>query len=114
MRIALGAGVVLVLVLAGVAVLVGALSPRGSTATAASPLEPARAVHTEGPTAAQSPTAFVHVVGQVNKPGLYELSAGSRVVDAVAAAGGFTATADQSQLTLAQGVEDGQKIGGLA
>jgi competence protein ComEA len=103
---------VLVLVLAGVAVLIGAVSPHGSTATAAAP--PIRTVHTENPSAAESPTAFVHVVGQVNSPGLYELPSGSRVVDAVAAAGGFTATADQTQLNLAQVVEDGQQIVVLA
>jgi competence protein ComEA len=56
----------------------------------------------------------VHVVGQVNSPGLYELPAGSRIVDAVAAAGGFTATADQTQLNLAQVIEDGQQIVVLA
>jgi competence protein ComEA len=110
LRLGLGAGVVLVLVLAGVAVLVSALSPHGSTATAAAPVAHARAVHTTGPTAGQSPTAFVHVVGEVNHPGLYQLAAGSRIVDAVAAAGGFTAAADQSQLNLAQVVEDGQQI----
>jgi competence protein ComEA len=114
LRFGLGAGVVLVLVLAGVAVLVGALSPHGSSATAAAPVAHSPTVHTEGPTAAESPSAFVHVVGQVNHPGLYELAAGSRIVDAVAAAGGFTATADQSQLNLAQVIEDGQQITVLA
>jgi competence protein ComEA len=110
LRLGLGAGVVLVLVLAGIAVLVSALSPHGSTATAAPPVERARSVHTQGPSTADSPTAFVHVVGQVNNPGLYQLPAGSRIVDAVAAAGGFTATADQTQLNLAQVIEDGQQI----
>jgi competence protein ComEA len=67
-------------------------------------------VRSTAPTANDSPTAFVHVVGQVKNPGLYELSAGARVVDAIAAAGGFTPTADQSNLNLAQVVEDGQQI----
>jgi competence protein ComEA len=110
LRLGLGAGVVLVLVLAGVAVLVSALAPHGSTATAAAPATHSQVVHTAGPTSAQSPTAFVHVVGQVTRPGLYELAAGSRIVDAVAAAGGFTASADQTQLNLAQVIEDGQQI----
>jgi competence protein ComEA len=114
LRLGIGAGVVLVLVLAGVAVLVSALAPRGSTATAAPPSTRSRAVHTSDPSPADSPTAFVHVVGQVTHPGLYELPAGSRVVDAVAAAGGFTATADQVQLNLAQVIEDGQQIVVLA
>ena len=110
LRLGLGAGVVLVLVLAGVAVLVSALSPHGSTATASPPLTHPYTVHTASPSVAESPTAFVHVVGQVKSPGLYELAAGSRILDAVAAAGGFTATADQTQLNLAQTVEDGQQI----
>lgn len=114
LRVGLGAGVVLVLLLAGIAVLVGALSPHGSTATAASPPSRPAAVHTDSPGAAESPTAFVHVVGQVNRPGLYELTAGSRIVDAIAAAGGFTASADQAQLNLAQVIADGQQIAVLA
>jgi competence protein ComEA len=105
-RLTLGAGVVLVLVAAGVAVLVSALAPHGVTASAESP----PVVHSAAPAAADTPTAFVHVVGQVRSPGLYELPAGSRVVDAIAAAGGFTAAADQAALNLAQVVEDGQQI----
>ena len=114
LRVGLGAGVVLVLVLAGIAVLVSALAPHGSTATAAPPATRTHVVHTAAPAAVDSPTAFVHVVGQVARPGLYELPAGSRVVDAVAAAGGFTASADQAQLNLAQVIEDGQQIVVLA
>ena len=110
LRLGLGAGVVLVLVLAGVAVLVSALSPHGSTATAAPPAVSAHSVHTESPASGDAPTAFVHVVGQVKSPGLYELPAGSRIVDAIAAAGGFAPTADQATLNLAQVIEDGQQI----
>jgi competence protein ComEA len=106
LRLSLGAGVVLVLVAAGIAVLVSALSPHGVTATASVP----RVVHTASPTANDAPTAFVHVVGQVNNPGLYELPAGDRILDAVAAAGGFAPGADQANLNLAQVIEDGQQI----
>jgi competence protein ComEA len=106
--------VVLVLVLAGIAVLVNAVTQHGSTATAEPPATRTRVVQTAEPTGADSPTAFVHVVGQVTRPGLYELPAGSRVVDAIAAAGGFTASADQTQLNLAQVIEDGQQIVVLA
>ncbi len=114
LRVGLGAGVVLVLVLAGVAVLVSALASHGSTATAVPPAAQTRVVHSARPAAADSPTAFVHVVGQVTRPGLYELPAGSRLVDAIAAAGGFTASADQAELNLAQVIEDGQQIVVLA
>ena len=110
LRVGLGAAVVLVIVLAGIAVLVSALSPHGSTATASPPSTASRTVHTATASPGDAPTAFVHVVGQVKSPGLYELPAGSRMVDAVAAAGGFTATADQANLNLAQVVADGQQI----
>ncbi|MDI7247878.1 MAG: SLBB domain-containing protein [Bacillota bacterium] len=42
----------------------------------------------------------VHVVGEVAKPGLYYLKAGSCVADAVALAGGLTGDADGSSVTL--------------
>jgi competence protein ComEA len=108
LKIGLGAAVVLVLALAAVAVLVSAMSAQGSTAVAAPPRQ--RVVHTAVPEVAQSPSAFVHVVGQVTSPGVYEVAAGSRLIDAIVAAGGFTPTADQADLNLAQVVEDGQQI----
>ena len=56
------------------------------------------------------PRVFVHILGAVAKPGLYELHDGDRAVDAIAAAGGFTAKADQQQLNLARLVSDGEQI----
>lgn len=53
---------------------------------------------------------FVHVAGAVHKPGLYELSSGARVADAVAAAGGALRKADVDVVNLAQVVTDGMKI----
>ena len=53
---------------------------------------------------------IVHVLGAVRKPGLVTLAAGSRVQDAIAAAGGLTAKADPGELNLAQAVTDGQQI----
>jgi competence protein ComEA len=53
---------------------------------------------------------FVHILGAVTKPGLYQLHDGDRAVDAVAAAGGFTAEADRQQLNLARLVSDGEQI----
>lgn len=52
----------------------------------------------------------VHVAGEVNKPGVYKLDAGSRIMDAVNAAGGFTSKADQNSLNLAKVLEDGEQI----
>lgn len=55
-------------------------------------------------------TITVHVSGQVLAPGLVEITAGSRVADAVAAAGGTTRNADLSRINLAAPVDDGQQI----
>lgn len=50
--------------------------------------------------------AIVDVKGEVNKPGVYEVSMDSRVSDVIAKAGGFTADADETQINLAQKVQD--------
>ena len=52
----------------------------------------------------------VHVKGAVTEPGLYWLDAGSRVSDAVEAAGGALAEADLERLNLAAVVEDGSQL----
>lgn len=52
----------------------------------------------------------VHVVGAVARPGLVTLPVGSRVMDAVTAAGGPTAEADLQALNLAQPLLDGQQV----
>ncbi|MGV1035184.1 MAG: helix-hairpin-helix domain-containing protein [Microbacteriaceae bacterium] len=55
-------------------------------------------------------TLYVHVSGAVVRPGLVTVSVGARLVDAIAAAGGFTAEADQSAVNLARAVNDGEHI----
>jgi competence protein ComEA len=52
----------------------------------------------------------VHVTGAVLSPGLETLQTGARVADAVDAAGGFTADADQSAINLARFVKDGEQV----
>gem|GEM_PF-872106 len=59
---------------------------------------------------ANSTNLVVHVAGQVKLPGVYELSQGDRVIDAVKSAGGFLSSADTNHLNLAQRVEDGAQI----
>ncbi len=49
---------------------------------------------------------MIDVKGQVAKPGVYELPAGSRMQDAIQAAGGFTAEADSRAINLALIVVD--------
>jgi len=60
------------------------------------------------PTAAT--VLLVHVVGQVHRPGVVRLPPGSRVLDAVQAAGGPTSSADLNHLNLARPVADGEQI----
>ena len=53
---------------------------------------------------------YVHIVGQVKSPGVYSLTVGSRLFDAVLAAGGFADDADQSSVNLARTLTDGEQI----
>ena len=53
---------------------------------------------------------YVDVSGAVRKPGLYRLDAGSRVADAIQAAGGASPRADLSALNLAELLTDGVKV----
>jgi competence protein ComEA len=57
---------------------------------------------------------FVHVAGEVKKPGLYSLRVGSRVEDAIELAGGMTKTAFEQSVNLARMVSDGEQIVVLA
>ena len=56
------------------------------------------------------PSIFVHVLGAVHSPGLFEVPAGSRVMDVVAQAGGLADTADQAGVNLARLVADGEQL----
>jgi competence protein ComEA len=53
---------------------------------------------------------IVHVAGKVNNPGVYTLPAGSRAVDAVAAAGGALPGASVDGINLARTLVDGEQI----
>ncbi len=53
---------------------------------------------------------WVHVAGEVNNPGIYQLSAGERVADAVQKAGGPTSIAQVDAINLAQELQDGQQV----
>jgi competence protein ComEA len=53
---------------------------------------------------------IIHVVGDVVAPGVVELPAGSRVIDAVQAAGGATKPAKLASLNLARVLFDGEQI----
>jgi competence protein ComEA len=53
---------------------------------------------------------YVHIVGEVNSPGIYQLDSGSRVVDVIFAAGGLSKAADQASVNLAREVTDGEQV----
>ncbi|MSO78213.1 MAG: ComEA family DNA-binding protein [Acidimicrobiia bacterium] len=52
----------------------------------------------------------VHVAGAVARPGVVELPSGSRVIDAVEAAGGGLPDADLDRLNLAAKIVDGERV----
>ncbi len=56
------------------------------------------------------PLLTVHVSGSVLEPGLVNVAEGSRVADAIAAAGGAGPSADLSGLNLAHAVTDGDQL----
>jgi competence protein ComEA len=82
--------------------------PAGTT-TPAAPLPPPPSPGI-GVTGAPKARVVVDVVGAVRQPGLYRLSDGSRIADAVARAGGATPKADLAQVNLAAPLADGEQI----
>lgn len=53
---------------------------------------------------------IIHITGSVKKPGIVKLKEGSRIEDAIEAAGGLTESADITKVNLAYVLEDGTKI----
>jgi len=99
-RVGVGAAIVLVLVGLGIAVLVSAFGAQGSSGSITPPAA----------SASSGTIIYIHILGAVARPGLYLLTDGDRALDLVAAAGGFTTTADQSGLNLARLLVDGEQI----
>lgn len=65
----------------------------------------------ESDAAAATPTVLVvHVAGAVTEPGVVELAPGSRVREAVEAAGGLAAEADTGRINLARSLADGERL----
>ncbi len=103
-----------------VAAIIGALvvwAPRPSGATAPDPLSadeptiPAVAgIAGSGVAGLDAGTVSVHVAGAVTRPGVYELPVGSRVTDAIEAAGGSIEGAQLDSINLARQVADGEQV----
>jgi competence protein ComEA len=92
-------------------------APADQTLPRATP-EPGGAADPSAPGAAPGPSGAagaagqvaVHVAGRVRRPGLVRLPAGSRVQDAIRAAGGATPGADLDAVNLARKLTDGEQI----
>jgi competence protein ComEA len=104
--VAAASGFALAVALAGVLVAASAASPRIEIGVAHDP--------SDGAIGPDATTIVVDVAGGVRAPGLYRLGPGSRVGDAIAAAGGYGPTVDASaaarELNLAAQLSDGQKV----
>jgi competence protein ComEA len=90
----------------------GSAIPGGSPTGGPPPVDPTgSAAPSSGPLPSDpSGVVLVHVAGEVRQPGVYELEAGARAIDAVEAAGGPTPKAFLEALNLAAPVADGQQI----
>jgi competence protein ComEA len=93
------------LALAIVVLVVLAIRHFGGGGAAAPAVAPVRAAP-----AATPKLLVVDVAGAVLRPGLYRLRSGSRIDDAIAAAGGATAKAQLDAVNLAAPVADGEQV----
>ncbi|WP_082573743.1 ComEA family DNA-binding protein [Cellulomonas sp. Root137] len=104
-QLAATAGVVVLLVAGGVALRAASVAP-GPAVELPVPAPSGTVVRpTDSPA-----EVVVDVVGAVNAPGVVRLAEGSRVVDAIAAAGGAGPDAQLSALNLARLLVDGEQI----
>ena len=84
--------------------------PTATTAPVATLAPPAGTSAPAPPPDVSDGTIVVHVAGAVERPGVYELAAGSRTIRAIDLAGGPTADAELDRLNLAAPLVDGQRI----
>lgn len=101
--------------LAVVALMLGARWIKSGDAepAAATPFTTKTESATAGESGSLEPTdsdLIVHVAGEVAKPGVYRLPAGSRVTDAIVRAGGTTRDAAADAINLAAPLADGQQV----
>jgi competence protein ComEA len=112
-RLALAAAALLVVGSLAVAGIV-ALRPTGQVEVVAPPVGGGSgAIHWAAASASQA-VVVVQVAGAVARPGVYSLPAGSRVADAIQAAGGYSTEVDpraaETKLNLAAKLQDAQLI----
>ena len=110
-RVAVGAAMVLVLTGLGGAVVASLVAPRGGAVVVAGTTSSSTdSGDVDGRDSDEVLTVVVHVLGAVAAPGLYRLPEGARIVDAIAAAGGFTMEAARDGLNLARVLGDAEQV----
>lgn len=102
-RFRLGAGAAVLIIMAALAASVVVTMFRTETAHSSR-------LPTPSASAAAPEQIYVHVLGEVVSPGLYQLDPGSRVADAVDAADGLKDEADPTAVNLARVLNDGEQI----
>lgn len=84
------------------------LGSGGGAAAATTAFAPIAPTHSAGPAAVK--LVVVDVAGAVRRPGLYRLKQGSRIEDALVAAGGAAPKAQLDAVNLAAPVADGEQV----
>ncbi|MEU4827394.1 ComEA family DNA-binding protein [Actinomadura sp. NPDC023710] len=84
--------------------------PQPAAPAATASLSEPRPTLSAGPAAAASSPVVVHVLGKVKHPGVVTLPSGSRVAEAIKAAGGVRSGAKTGTLNLARPLVDGEQI----
>jgi competence protein ComEA len=105
-RIAVGAAAVGAVVLAGLWI----TRPPSVPPEVDLPFASSTVVVVSATTTSQPAELVVHVAGAVAQPGVHDVAAGGRVIDAVNAAGGLTPQADGARINLAAPGADGERV----
>jgi competence protein ComEA len=87
-----------------------AAGARPANSAAPALIGPVEGFGAESPTPTVAASLVVHVVGEVRRPGVVALPAGSRVADAVEAAGGLRRGAELGATNLARVLADGERV----
>lgn len=85
-------------------------TPVGDAATRGTASDAATGAGTKGAATTAAARVTVHIVGEVERPGVVTLPAGSRVDDALDQAGGATSEADLTGVNLARPLVDGEQV----